>query len=117
MGTALAHMLRDDAVTAQAAGNRGTGPPACWPAWSAEDQTRSEPDQAAAEGPAVTGPTGTARRSGPRDHLAAVPTRSLGPRDEGSAADQARLVARRLAAAGKPISRRALRSGGIRGSN
>ena len=31
--------------------------------------------------------------------------------------DQARLIASRLAAAGKPVSRRALRSGGIRGSN
>lgn len=31
--------------------------------------------------------------------------------------DQAHLIARRLAAAGKPVSRRALRSGGIRASN
>jgi hypothetical protein len=31
--------------------------------------------------------------------------------------DQARAVARRLAAAGKPVSRRALRSGGVTGSN
>ena len=30
--------------------------------------------------------------------------------------DQARVVARRLAAAGKPVSRRALRSGGVTGS-
>ena len=32
-------------------------------------------------------------------------------------ADQARIVARGLAAAGKPVSRRALRSNGIKGSN
>jgi hypothetical protein len=31
--------------------------------------------------------------------------------------DQARMVARRLAAAGKPVSRRGLRSSGVRGSN
>jgi len=31
--------------------------------------------------------------------------------------DQARAVARKLAAAGKPVSRRALRSGGVTGSN
>src|ERR1700723_2839547 len=31
--------------------------------------------------------------------------------------DQARVVAYRLAAAGKPVSRRALRSGGVKGSN
>jgi len=31
--------------------------------------------------------------------------------------DQARLIARGLAASGKPVSRRALRSGGVRGSN
>jgi len=31
--------------------------------------------------------------------------------------DQARVVARRLVAAGKPVSRRALRSGRVTGSN
>jgi hypothetical protein len=31
--------------------------------------------------------------------------------------DQARIIALRLAAAGKPVSRRALRSGGVTGSN
>jgi hypothetical protein len=31
--------------------------------------------------------------------------------------DQARVIARRLAAAEKPVSRRALRSGGVTGSN
>jgi hypothetical protein len=30
---------------------------------------------------------------------------------------QATLIARELAAAGKPVSRRALRSGGVKGSN
>jgi hypothetical protein len=31
--------------------------------------------------------------------------------------DEARVIARRLAAGGKPVSRRALRSGGVTGSN
>ena len=31
--------------------------------------------------------------------------------------DQARVIARRLAATGKPVSRRALRSSGVTGSN
>jgi hypothetical protein len=31
--------------------------------------------------------------------------------------DQARMIARRLAATGNPVSRRALRSGGVTGSN
>jgi hypothetical protein len=31
--------------------------------------------------------------------------------------DQARMIARRLAATGKPVSRRAWRSGGVTGSN
>jgi hypothetical protein len=52
MGTTLAHMLRHDALTAQAAADLGTGQPDCWsPAWSPGDQARTGPDQAAAEGP------------------------------------------------------------------
>jgi hypothetical protein len=40
-----------------------------------------------------------------------------GLRPAGPQMDQARVIARRLAAAGKPVSRRALRSGGVTGSN
>jgi len=40
-----------------------------------------------------------------------------GLRPAGSQVDQARVIARRLAAAGRPVSRRALRSGGVTGSN
>ena len=114
MGTALAHMLRDDAINDQKAGSSGTGQPDYW---SAEDQTRSGPDQKAAEGPVAAGPAGATRQSAARDHLTTVHTTGPDPRAEPSAADQARLVASRLAAAGKPVSRRTLRSGGIRGSN
>lgn len=47
---------------------------------------------------------------------------AMGPRDPGlrpaqPQVDQARVIAQRLAAAGKPVSRRALRSGGVTGSN
>ncbi|HJY56538.1 MAG TPA: hypothetical protein VJ418_09160, partial [Streptosporangiaceae bacterium] len=44
-------------------------------------------------------------------------TTGRGPRPAGPKLDQARVIARRLAAAGKPISRRALRDGGVTGSN
>jgi hypothetical protein len=40
-----------------------------------------------------------------------------GPRPAGPQMDQARMIARRLGATGKPVSRRALRSGGVTGSN
>ena len=39
------------------------------------------------------------------------------PRTAQPQTDQARLIARRLAAAGKPVSRRTLRSSGVKGSN
>jgi hypothetical protein len=119
MGTALAHLLRDDAHTSQAVGERRTRhQPDGWSAsWSPEDQNRTAPDQAAARGPGVSGLPVATRRPSARDHLAAA--RSSGPdsRAEPPSAEQARRLARRLASAGKLVSRRALRSGGIRGSN
>jgi len=111
MGTALAHMLRADA----APGHRARGPAADrLPARSYGDQAGPSPDQTASAGtPAETGlPARTAtvprqdHRPGPRIN---------GPGQTG--ASQARLFASRLAAGGKPVSRRALRSRGIRGSN
>ena len=118
MGTTLAHLLRDYAVIARAASDRGTGQPGCWSASRfPEDQPRSGPDQAAAGEPAVPGPPAPARRPSVRDHLASDRNPRPDPRAESSPAEQAWLLARRLAAAGKPISRRALRNGGIKGSN
>ena len=82
--------------------------------WSPEDQA---------------GP-GRGRREADRDWSAsrdqpgpaAAPPRGrgltgLGPRLAQAQVEQARIVARRLAAAGRPVSRRALRSGGVTGSN
>ena len=88
MGTTLAHLLRDDALAAQAA-----------------------------RGPGVPDPPMAAKRSSARDRRAVIRTSGQDRRAEPSSTEQARLLAIRLATAGKPVSRRALRSGGIRGSN
>ncbi len=65
-----------------------------------------------------------ARRSAGRGQNAPVPRPQHGhgitgpvPRPAQPQVDQARVIARRLAAAGKPVSRRALRSAGVTGSN
>ena len=104
MGTALAHMLRDDAGT----GHGARGPAADRsPARSYEDQARPSPDQAAGTRTRARKATvpRQVHRPGPR-------TNAPGQTETG----QARLIASRLAA-GKPVSRRALRGRGIRGSN
>ncbi len=114
MGTALAHMLRADAGAAEPPGNRSPGPSTPrFLACSCEDQAGPAQDQAAPQAPlslAAPGPSGTRTASQQdRDATAAAPSLSgIGP---------ARLAASRRTAAGKPVSRRALRSEGIRGSN
>ena len=111
MGTTLAHMLRADAGTAADGPNHGTGGPAVSrsPAWSAEDQAGTAQDQAASL--AGFGPTAGTTTARQQDHDARAAASS--PVGIG----QARVAASRLAAAGRPVSRRALRSEGIRGSN
>jgi hypothetical protein len=115
MGTALAHMLRADAETMDVPDSR-TGPSAVLRslAWSSEDRDgpgrgRREAGRDRSAGRGQNGPAPGLRqgygRTGP------------GPRPGQPQLDQARLVARRLAAAGRPVSRRALRSGGVTGSN
>jgi hypothetical protein len=113
MGTALAHMLRADAETMDAPSSR-TGPPAVLRslAWSSQD------------GPGGRRPDADRDRSARRDQNVPEPgprhgygTTGSGPRPAQPQLERARIVARRLAAAGKPVSRRALRSGGVRGSN
>ena len=114
MGTALAHMLRADAGAAADAPDSGTGGPAVSrsPAWSAEDRAGAAQDQAALQAPlAGTGPPAGTRTAPQQDHDARTVTAIP------SGIGQARVAAGRLAAAGKPVSRRALRSEGIRGSN
>jgi hypothetical protein len=114
MGTALAHMLRADAGTAADGPDNGTGGPAVSrsPAWSAEDQAGGSQDQAARQaslaGSGLPAGTTTAQQ---QDHDARAAASSP------AGINQARVAASRLAAAGRPVSRRALRSKGIRGSN
>jgi hypothetical protein len=123
MGTALAHMLREDAAAA------GT-----WsPDWPAGDQPAGQPDQHRDQD--QPGPVQD-QQSGTRTTVRASPSPGTGgssltqgperpPGAAGRAASsspdqggiQASLVALRLVAAGKPVSRRALRSAGVKGSN
>jgi hypothetical protein len=114
MGTALAHMLRADAA-ADAADSQDTGPAAAWfPDTSAGGQggpgqdhgTDGRTDRPAAIGRPHRSERGEDHRAMAREPWQALPQK-----------DQARLIASRLAAAGKPVSRRALRSAGIKGSN
>jgi hypothetical protein len=118
MGTALAHMLRADAATADAQ-DSGTAGPAILrsPAWSPADQAGPDQDQAASGGTLARSsrPAGT-RMSPDLDHSLTAGTTRPAPPAARPEMDQARLVAR-FAASGKPVSRRALRSGGARGSN
>jgi len=114
MGTALAHMLRADAEAMDAPDSR-TGPPAVLRSlsWSSEDRN----------GPGRRRPEADRDRSARRDQTAAPRPQhgrgiaGPGPQPTQPQVDQARIVARKLAAAGKPVSRRALRSCGVTGSN
>ena len=120
MGTTLAHMLRADAATGDAQMPRPADRPSCDPrtgppktrAGPARDQTTGRGDgrgrvQVLRPGPECPrgGTPDGARNTGPAPRTAQPQT------------EQARLIARRLAESGNPVSRRALRSSGARGSN
>ena len=114
MGTTLAHMLRADAGTATDGPNNWTGKPAVSrsPAWSAEDQAGAAQDQAAPQAPLPGSSPPTETRTAPQqDYDPSAAASSL------SGISRARVAASRLAAAGTPVSRRSLRSEGIKGSN
>jgi hypothetical protein len=120
MGTALAHMLRADTADTGAPGTSTPGPAIPCP----EDQSHPgrspghQPDHPASDGhPARSGPAARTGRSFRQDHHADSRAAGLGPRVTEPKTDQVRLVARQLAEHGKPVSRRALRSGGVKGSN
>jgi hypothetical protein len=113
MGTALAHMLRADAHTAaDRPDHAGTARPAT--PWSAGDQPGPAQDQSAGQRTSGSGPPARTRTV-PKAavHCTADGTRTPAPPET----DQARLIASRLTATGKRVSRRALRSEGIKGSN
>jgi hypothetical protein len=121
MGTALAHMLRGDASAQGARDGRSAGPAGEWSSgWPAADQPADQPDQD--QRTRTTSRTSRSARTG-------KPARSPGPATPPSPAGhlvldpprqqhaQALRIARELAAAEKPVSRRALRSRGVKGSN
>ena len=113
MGTALAHMLRADAeagISGQPDRPRAVRGPVLVRARTRTDHaadTGGDPDRSVSRD--QNGP-----KPGPQ---AGRGTRGPGQRPAQPQVEQARLVARRLAAAGKPVSRRALRGAGITGSN
>jgi hypothetical protein len=114
MGTMLAHMLREDAASPDTAGPAAApGPPNSLP-----DRSGDHPDRSSvSESPASPGPPGpTIGPSRPGVRASPRTTRPDLHRAEPKTGE-ARLVARSLAISGKPLSRRALRSGGVKGSN
>jgi hypothetical protein len=146
MGTALAHMLREDAAAADQPDSRSGGPAgARSPDWSAEDQPADQPDQHRDQNhgpdqdqrPDQDQPeqvrdqqagTRATVRPGPSSRTAASalpPGPAAPPGDAGRVVSrspdqggvQASLLALKLVTAGKPVTRRALRNGGVKGSN
>jgi len=118
MGTALAHMLHADAAAADTGSKTAAPAGARSPAWSAADRAGPAQDQAASQGAlTVSGPPDRPHLSPRQDHVPAVPTTRPAPPTAQPQMELARLTARQLAAAGQPVSRRALRNAGVRGSN
>jgi hypothetical protein len=119
MGTALAHMLREDAAAADRAQAYARGPatrvlPTCSPDQQSEDQPdQNPPDRTATE----DRPPGQTVRPPLRDGHGAAEYPVPAPGAVGPDIDHARGIARELARAGQRVSRRALRSRGIKGSN
>jgi hypothetical protein len=120
MGTTLAHMLRADATAADTPEDQAAGPAAARSRDRSLDAPRAgQPDQDQAAGTtARTGdPSGTNLHS--VQHGPAVPSSTRRPAVDPAhpKKDQALHLARELANAGRPVSRRALRSSGVKGSN
>ena len=120
MGTALAHMLRGDATAEDPPDSRSPGPAdERSPDRFAGDQRADQLDR----GPGTRTTVRTGRPAGTGgpvvDPGPAAPGEAerplLGPAH--SQREMALRVARELADAGKPVSRRSLRSGGVKGSN
>jgi hypothetical protein len=115
MGTTLAHMLRTDAEAARDSAARG---PADDPTPNRTAANQGGPGQSRSPGHR----TGKAPRSPDRGRKPGRERASLAQVAQGASGahpheDQARLIARQLAADGASVSRRALRSAGATGSN
>jgi len=146
MGTALAHMLREDAAAADQPDGQPGGPAEVRsPRRSAEDQLADHADwhRDQDHGPDVDQRTDQDQLEQVRDQRARTRIRvqpSSSPRTSastplagsavapsaaahvvsrplGQGEVQASLIALKLVTAGKPVSRRALRNGGVKGSN
>jgi hypothetical protein len=129
MGTALAHMLRADAADALLGGTGGPALSRSPAGQDREEQDRGDRDREDQAGPGPGLATGNGPPAGPNplSRTELSPGRGRGaPGGSGATPavrtarpemDQARLIARRLVTAGKPVSRRALRNGGLKGSN
>ena len=120
MGTALAHMLREDAAAADRAQADGPGPAtrvrqADRPAEQSGDQPGQSPPDRTAAGHRPPGRTNTRPRHDGQAE-AAFPAPSV-PHAAEPVTNHARVIARDLAGAGQRVSRRALRSRGVKGSN
>jgi hypothetical protein len=117
MGTTLAHMLHADTAAADTPHSQAAPAIRRSPTWS-EDQAGPGQDQAARrQAPAGSGPPARTRLSPRQDYSATARTIRPAPPAAQPQMNQAHLIARRLAAEGKPVSRRALRNAGARGSN
>ena len=119
MGTALAHMLREDAAAAGHAQASDPGPATRVPlARSPAGQRGDQPDQKPPDRTtSKPRPPGRTRTLPQRDGRAAAEPVASGPLTVEPGIEHARGVARELAGAGQRISRRALRSRGVKGSN
>jgi hypothetical protein len=119
MGTALAHLLREDAATAGHPQTSAPGPATRGPlAWSPAGQPGDQPDQNPSD--RTTGepcPPGRTKARSRHDHHAVAEPVAPVPHAAELGIEHARRMARELAGAGQRVSRRALRSRGVRGSN
>ena len=108
-------MLRADADATDTPASR-TGTPAVLRSlsWSSKDQDGPDRRRPEADRDRSARRDQNVPESGPQDSPGIA---GSGPQPAQTQLDRARMVARRLAAAGKPVSRRALRSGGVKGSN
>lgn len=119
MGTTLAHMLHAD-TAAIATQDRATPVPAAGSRRACSMEVRPVPDRdEAARAGILMGSASLART-----RMASFRRRSTAAEAYGPAPlislekmDHARLIAHELAATGKPVSRRILRRGGVKGSN
>jgi hypothetical protein len=120
MGTALAHMLREDAAAAADRARPNTPGPngPVLPTWSPDQQSQDQPRQNPPDRTATEHrPPGQTVTLPLRDGHGAAGCLAPAPRAAGPDIDHARSIARELAGTGQHVSRRALRSRGVKGSN